>query len=308
MELSIVTTMYCSAPYLNEFYQRIKSAAEKITTDFEIIFVNDGSPDHSLKIAVEIYEQDPRVKIIDLSRNFGHHKAIMTGLTFAAGKDIFLIDCDLEEEPELLEKFWDVYKSKQDIDVIYGVQEKRKGRILERFSGSVFYNMLNFFSGMDMPKNILTARMMSQRYVKSLLQFRENELFLAGLFFIAGFKQEAVTVVKLSKRQSTYSFKRKIALAINSITSFSDKPLRFIANTGIFISFLSFIYILYIIFARIFFNHALVGWSSLIVSVWFVGGLIMFFLGIIGVYVSKIYIETKNRPYTIVRDVYETKY
>ena len=130
MKLSIVTTLYKSSPYIDEFYVRISKEAQKITNDYEIIFVDDGSPDDSLLKVVALYERDSRVKVVELSRNFGHHKAIMTGLSCAKGDFVFLIDSDLEEAPELLGSFWNELQKEDDLDVVYGVQEKRKGGVV----------------------------------------------------------------------------------------------------------------------------------------------------------------------------------
>ncbi|MGH9548808.1 MAG: glycosyltransferase family 2 protein, partial [Terriglobales bacterium] len=126
MDLSIVTTLYASAPYLEEFYARTCVVAERVTSDFEIILVNDGSPDNSLEIALSLYRKDARVRIVDLSRNFGHHKAMMTGLAHARGDMVFLLDSDLEEEPELLNTFYEKLQQ-TGADVVFGVQQKRKG-------------------------------------------------------------------------------------------------------------------------------------------------------------------------------------
>jgi len=167
MELSIVTTMYHSAPYIEEFYERVSKAAKKITGDYEIIFVNDGSPDNALDIAVALHEKDSRVIVVDLSRNFGHHRAMMTGLGYARGEKVFLIDCDLEEEPELLATFHEKF-TKDGCDVVYGVQKTRKGGAFERITGNLFYTVFNRLSGIRMPHNLVTARLMSGRYVKSL--------------------------------------------------------------------------------------------------------------------------------------------
>src|SRR5262249_22005503 len=153
------TTLYYSAPYLEEFYARIKTEAERITHDYEIIFVNDGSPDNALNIAIALYENDDQVRIIDLSRNFGHHKAIMTGLAHARGSLVFLIDSDLEEEPELLGKFYnEIHNS--GADVVYGVQRTRKGGFFERISGSIFYRIFNWLSIYPIPQNLITVRLM----------------------------------------------------------------------------------------------------------------------------------------------------
>lgn len=305
MYLSIVTTLYYSAPYINEFYQRVSIESQKLTDDYEIIFVNDGSPDDSLGVAVKLHQKDERVRVIDLSRNFGHHKAMMTGLSYARGKLIFLLDSDLEEEPELLSLFHEHYQS-SDVDVVYGVQKVRKGNMFEKISGEIFYNLFNMISSYSVPRNLITARLMSQRYVRALVDHKDKEIFLAGLWAITGFKQVPLVVKKYSKGESTYNFFRKLSIATNSITSFSNKPLIFVFYLGALISLISAIAVIVLIIRRLFFNVLLSGWPSLIVSVWFLGGLTIFSLGIIGIYVAKIFSETKQRPYTIIRNIYES--
>jgi putative glycosyltransferase len=307
MDLSIVTTLYCSAPYIHEFYERTKKEAEKITENYEIIFVNDGSPDNSLDIAIELYQQDKRLKIIDLSRNFGHHKAMMTGLSYAKGELIFLLDSDLEEEPELLSLFYAHYR-KEDVDVVYGVQKARKGNIFEKLTGEIFYKFFNWISSYPVPTNLITARLMSQRYVNALLEHKEREIFLAGIWAITGFKQVPLIVKKHSHSKSTYNFFSKLSIAINSITSFSNKPLIFIFYLGAIISSISGVAAIILIIRKLLFNILLAGWSSLIVSIWLLGGLTISSLGIIGIYLAKIFSETKQRPYTIVRNIYESKH
>src|SRR5262249_55790173 len=145
MRLSIITTLYHSAPYVEEFYRRVCREAEKLTPDYDITFVNDGSPDDSLTLARALFEKDTRVKIIDLSRNYGHHKAIMTGLAHTRGDLVFLIDCDLEEEPEVLGVFYDKMQA-TGADVVYGLPETRKGGFFERMSGSLFFWVYNLLS------------------------------------------------------------------------------------------------------------------------------------------------------------------
>ena len=304
MDLSIVTTMYYSAPYLEEFYDMITTIARKITDDYEILFVNDGSPDNSLDIAISLYERDDSVRVIDLSRNFGHHKAIMTGLAYAKGELVFLIDCDLEEEPELLGKFYDEFKG-SDADVIYGVQQVRKGGFLEKISGNIFYWMFNLLSSYSVPANLITARLMTKRYVASLVEHRDREIFLAGLWVITGFKQNPLLVDKHSKGSSAYDLGRKISIFVNSITSFSSKPLILIFYLGSAILCFSSLATLYLIIRRLFFGALLAGWPSLMVTIWFLGGLTIFCVGVIGIYLSRIFTETKERPYTIIRQIYE---
>ncbi len=306
MELSIVTTLYCSAPYVREFYARICAAAEKIAPDFELLLVNDGSPDDSLQLAVELYERDPRVKVVDLSRNFGHHKAMMTGLARAQGDLVFLIDCDLEIKPETISEFHAKFQTVQ-ADVVYGVQDKRQDRLGDQIAARVFYAMFNWLSSAPLPFNLTTVRLMSQRYVSALVAHQEREVLIGGLWVITGFKQVALVVSKTSKGSSTYNLGRRLATIVNAITSFSNRPLILIFYLGGIISAIAILAALYLVLQKIFFGIFLSGWPSLIVSVWLLGGLQIVCLGIIGIYLSKIFVETKQRPYTIIRQVYEHK-
>ena len=305
MDLSIVTTMYYSAPYVREFYERIRSAAQKITNDYEIIFVNDGSPDDSLDIAVSLYEKNPKVRVIDLSRNFGHHKAMMTGLLHANGDLVFLIDCDLEEEPELLKNFYTKHKKNNSVDVVYGMQKARKGKFFEKISGHIFYWLFNLFSSYPVPSNLVTARLMSKRYVENLVQHRDREVFMAGLWAITGFEQIPLIVTKHDKGNSSYNLRKKVSLFVNSITSFSNKPLFFIFYLGAMIFFIASTAAVYLIIRKVFFGILLAGWASLMITVWLLGGLTIFCLGLIGIYLSRVFMETKKRPYTIIRQTYE---
>jgi putative glycosyltransferase len=305
MDLSIVTTLYRSAPYLEEFYRRACLSGGKIG-DFEIIMVNDGSPDNSLELAVALYQRDKRVRVIDLSRNFGHHKAIMTGLSYARGDLVFLVDSDLEEEPELVERFCDELQAR-NADVVFGIQEKRKGKLFERVSGTLYFKVFNMMSSQPIPTNHLTARLMTQKYVAALLGHREREFVLSGLWVLTGFKQVSIPARKYDKRVSSYGLGRKIAHLVNAITSFSNRPLVFIFYLGCAISLLASIAAIDLIVRKIFFGTLLQGWASLIVSVWLLGGITIFCLGVIGIYLSRIFIEVKQRPYTIVRDVYEER-
>ena len=304
MDLSIVTTMYNSASYLGEFHARVSRTAQEITGDYEIIFVNDGSPDNSLEVALSLYDRDEWVKVIDLSRNFGHHKAIMTGLAHSRGRLVFLIDCDLEEDPELLQNFYIEMKD-SGADVVYGTQQTRKGGFFERFTGNIFYKVFNFLSNVPVPKNVATARLMSQRYVASLIEHRDREVFLLGLWTITGFTQVPFMIKKHSKGSSAYNFVRKVAAVVNAITSFSNKPLIYVFYLGCTISFFSVIGVIYLFMKSLFLGGFLEGWSSLIVSIWLLGGLMILCIGIVGIYLAKVFSEVKDRPYTIVRQIYE---
>lgn len=304
MKLSIVTTLYRSRAFFDEFYQRATIAARALAdTDYEIVVVNDGSPDDSLNIAVDIARTDAHVVVVDLSRNFGHHKAMMTGLAHTAGDLVYLIDSDLEESPEWLQAF-DALLAQRQCDVVYGVQERRKGSWFERLTGQWFWTLFNTLTDMSLPANIVTARLMTRRYVDALLQHREREVFMAGLWHITGFTQAAATVRKLSNATSTYTFKKKLSLLVNSITAFSNKPLIGIFYLGLGISLLAAIYVGWLLVFWLFLNRPPTGWTSVMASIWLLGGLIMSSIGVIGIYLSKIFSEVKQRPYTIVRHVY----
>ena len=304
MKLSIVTTMYHSESYLEKFHALVISVARKITEDYEVIFVNDGSPDKSLDIAKSISERDVHVKVIDLSRNFGHHKAMMTGLMNSGGDLIFLIDSDLEEDPYMLATFY-ARLQETGADVVYGVNQFRNGSWFERVSGDLFYMVFNWLSSYSIPRNLITARLMTRRYVEALISHQDQEIFMAGLWAITGFEQIPIEVNKASKGKTTYNLTRKIAILVNSITSFSNRPLVLIFYLGVFISFLSFLWLAYLLLRKLLFGEYLTGWPSLIASVWLLGGLTIFSLGIIGVYISKIFTEVKRRPYTVIRHIYQ---
>jgi putative glycosyltransferase len=304
MKLSVVATLYQSAPYIREFHARASAAARQLAgDDYEIVLVNDGSPDNSLELAIRLCDTDPRLKVIDLSRNFGHHKAMLAGLSHARSERVFLIDSDLEEEPEWMSDFAAIME-REAADVVYGVQETRKGNWFERWSGEVYYSVFNFLADIDHPRNIVTARLMSRRYVEALLQFRERELVISCLWVIAGFKQCAHRVRKHANSPTTYNIAKRVSHSLNSITSFSEAPLRMIFYIGLVIFLFAVLYVGNLIFQRLFMETILDGWTSVIASIWLLGGMIIMFLGMIGVYLSKVFSETKQRPSFIVREIH----
>lgn len=304
MKFSIVTTMFCSAPHLKEFYHRMARSVQALSDDYEMVFVNDGSPDNSLDTALELQKLDPRIRVIDLSRNFGHHKAVMAGLSYTRGDYVFLIDCDLEEDPENLGMFYETITREADCDVVYGAQPSRKGAVTSRIAADLFYRVLNFLSAEEMDSQMVFSRLMSRRYVDSLLQFTESELFLVGLWKITGYHQKPVTIATHHKGDSSYTLGKKISLAVNGVTSFSNKPLLFISYLGGLISCGSLLLILYLLAMKLWFNLVLPGWTSVMISVWLIGGLIILCLGVIGIYIAKMFIEIKHRPSVIVRRDY----
>ena len=306
MRLSIVSTLYRSASHLDEFYARTVAAARRLTNDFEIILVNDGSPDDSLAVALRLYEADPRVRVVDLARNFGHHKAMMTGLEHATGDLVFLLDSDLEEQPEWLGEFHQAL-DRTGADVVYGVQGRRKGDWFERSTGAVYFGIFNTLLDQPLPKNVVTARLMTDRYVRSLVQHRDREICMAGLWVLTGFEQIPIPVNKLSRGRTTYSVRKRISVLVNSVTSFSNRPLVYIFYLGCVIMSMAALAGFYLIVRAFRRGFGVPGWPSLIVSIWFLGGLTIFCLGVIGIYVAKVFMETKDRPYTIVRAEYSRK-
>lgn len=304
MKLSIVATLYQSDDYINEFHRRASAAAKQLVGEaYEIILVNDGSPDNSLDIALRLTEIDHRVIVVDLSRNFGHHKAMMTGLMHAQGDHVFLIDTDLEEEPEWLLNFSDQMES-EGCDVVFGVQSNRKGGFFEKFTGKLFYKLFRLLTGIAQPDNIVTARLMSRRYVNALLSHQEREINIGGLWIITGFKQQQQAIQKHSSSPTTYTLTKKFSHLVNAVTSFSSLPLVFTFYTGLLISISALIYIAYLIFRYLFIASPPSGYTSVIASIWFFSGLIIFFIGVQGIYISKLFFEVKQRPYTIVRQIY----
>jgi putative glycosyltransferase len=303
MRLSVVTTLYKSAVHVEEFYRRASEAAGRITDDYEIVMVDDGSPDTSLDIACALAAKDGRVRVVELSRNFGHHKALMAGLDHAKGELCFLIDSDLEEDPALLGAFLEKMQS-TDCDVVYGFQERRKGEALESAGGRIAWYWINKLYSIDIPVNQCTVRLMRREYVDALLLHRESNTIIGGLWVITGFRQVGIPIAKNHRKESSYSLLLRFVTLLNGITSFSTVPLNLMVGFGMIVSFISFAFGIFVILEKLIRNTA-VGWASLIVSIWFMGGVIVFCLGVIGIYVSRIFVETKNRPYVIVRRIHQ---
>lgn len=303
MDLSIVATLYRSERDVAEFYARASAAAARLTSSYEIIFVNDGSPDGSLERALELYREDPRVRVIDLSRNFGHHKAILTGLQHARGDLVFSIDSDLEEDPAWLLDFHRTLVA-TGADVVYGVQKRRRGGFFERLTGGIAYSIYHALLNQPIPRNVLTVRLMTRRYVAQLVRHRDHEICLAGLWVLTGFEQVPLPVDKGNREGRTYRIRQRVSALVNAVTSFSNRPLVYIFYVGCALIALSTSAAAFLLFRAVFHGIGVPGYASLIVSVWFLGGVTIFCLGVIGIYLSKIFIETKDRPYTIVRAEY----
>lgn len=304
MKLSIVTSLYQSSSYIYEFYKRISKVAQHLVGDsYEVIFVNDGSPDDSLGKAIGLSDLDSNVIVVDLSRNFGHHKAIMTGIEIAKGDYVFAIDIDLEEKPELLVDFWDEINCKK-ADVVVGVQKSRKGGFVERVTGAFFYWLLNWLSNIDITPNALMAKIMTKQFAKALVSHRESNIFLGGLVDITGFSKSVISCDKGHKGTTVYTFRKKLMQAANSIFSFSEKPVYMLFFSGAFVFFGSVIASFLLLVDKLFFTSYLPGWVSLVVIMLLLFGLVLISIGIVGVYISMIFQEVKARPYVIIKNIH----
>jgi putative glycosyltransferase len=293
---------------LEEFYRRVLAQIRQLAIDdYEFVLVNDGSPDNVLDVALTLVKQDPKVRVVELSRNFGHHKALMAGLQFARGDLVFLIDVDLEEPPEALAVFYQKM-TETGADVVFGVQERRSAPWFRRVTGAAYYWLHNVLARTRLAPNQLTARLMRRPYVDALLLHQEHLFLIEVLWQITGFSQVACPINKNAhKGQSSYTLIRRIRLFINGITMSSRQPLVSIAYLGLLTTCLCITYIAIILIQYFFFSVTVSGWTSVIVSTWLLGGIIIFCLGIISIYLSIIFEEVKMRPYVVVKCIHETK-
>lgn len=306
MKISVVTPLFRSAPYLEELCARLTKTIEAIAADqHEIILVNDGSPDDDLAIAKRLAAADPHVVVIDLSRNFGQHSALMTGVRHAEGDLVFVLDSDLEEEPEWMAIF---HKEmiRSGCDVVFGVNSVAKGNASYRLGRRLFYHSLTMLSGIQFPQDVVTARLMTRRYIDALLEYGEREMFLAGIWHMVGFAQLPVSVCKHKGSATTYTFSRLINLFVNGVTSFSTRPLVAVSVAGVALSLIAMLFTGWVIVRQIFFGVAAEGWASVMAGVLIIGGASMFFNGLIAIYVAKIFLEVKSRPLTTIREIYRS--
>ena len=305
--LSVVSTLYHSENFVEPFCKRVQAVLSEMgIADYELILVNDGSPDGSLQKALHLRAADPRIRVADLSRNFGHHQAIRTGLQLCRGDLVFLIDSDLEEPPELLSTYFQhLHTEKHTWDVVYGVQGSRKGRAFERVSGKIFYKMLRRISGVNYPADSLTARLMTRPYLEAVLSFPERDLELWSIFLLAGFRQKPVVSVKADKGSSAYTFTKKLRMAFHTLTSLTDKPLYWIFFTGLFLVLGSVVLWLVLLFSFLFIQVWWYSgrWLTLSVIIW-VGGMIMCSIGMVGIYLARVLREVQQRPAGIIRHFY----
>jgi putative glycosyltransferase len=303
-KISLVTSLYRSASYVVDFHDRHLECLRSLNLDWEFIFVDDGSPDQSGQLIKSLIANQKNVKLVSLSRNFGQHAAMFAGMAHASGDFIYTADCDLEEEPENILAMFEVLHQQPEVDVVYSVVAKRDGGFLSKTLGYVFFALLDFASSVKVPHNQGWQRIMTKDYVDALLKYEEAESLPGGLMALAGFNQVAFVIEKKFKGTTTYSFKKRFVLAVNSLVAFSSTPLIFIALLGFGISTISFIFLIEILFKKLFVHNYQTGWISIFVSIWCVGGLILSSVGVCGIYIAKIFNQVKARPKYIVRKVF----
>lgn len=304
-ELSIVATMYKSRPFLETFLAECLAAVGKLPVErFEIVLVNDGSPDDSLAYALERKKDIPQLVVVDLSRNFGHHAAMLAGIQCARGERIFVIDCDLEVSPAVLPMFYEKQQA-TSADLVYGYQEARKGGWFERLSGGLFWRGFNWLSELKVPENMLTERIMTRRYAEALSRLGDRNLFLGGMMTWVGFDQIGIPIRKGQRQgQSTYTLMKRLQLMINAVTSFTAQPLVWMFNAGVVITLVSFAYLTYLVLRRLLFDEVLMGFTSLMGMLTLTLGILTTALGLLGIYLGKVFRQVQDRPVYIIKDIH----
>jgi dolichol-phosphate mannosyltransferase len=299
--ISVVLPVFNEEQILPTLYTRLSGVMQELDETYELVFVNDGSRDGSLAFLKSLSAADPAVKIVSLSRNFGHQIAITCGLDHAVGKAVIIMDADLQDPPEVIARF--VEKWRDGYDVVYAVREKRYGEnFFKRGTAALFYRLLRALTHIDIPIDAGDFRLLSRRAVNSLQSTRERSRFVRGLVIWVGYRQTGVRFTREERGagETKYPFRKMLKFALDGITAFSSVPLQAATYLGLVISGLSFLYIVYAVVAKLFTSHTITGWTSIIVAVLFLGGVQLLALGVIGEYISRIYEEVKQRPLYLV--------
>jgi dolichol-phosphate mannosyltransferase len=302
IDISVIVPIYNEEQIIPELYQRLRETVEQISEQYEIIFVNDGSKDNSLLQLLQLVKQDPRVFYINFSRNFGHQIAVTAGLDACKGEAVVIIDGDLQDPPELITELYEKYR--EGYEVVYARRKERKGESLfKKITAKLFYRTLRQITSIDIPIDTGDFRLIDHKVVHYLNQMPEQNKFLRGQIAWLGFNQAEVLFDRDKRKygKTGYSFGKMLSFAMDGITSFSDKPLQFVSKLGFTISFVSFVIILYAVYAHFILNRTITGWTSLIVSSMFIGGVQLISIGVIGEYISRINKNTLNRPLYIIK-------
>ena len=298
--ISIVSPVYRAEKILPILVSEINLVMERIGEDYEIILVDDRSPDNSWEVMKVLSSQNPKIKSIRLSRNFGQHSAIFAGLTRAKGDWVVVMDCDMQDQPKEIAKLYK--KALEGYDIVLGQRENRKDKFLKKLSSKLFYKVFNYLSGGQFNNEIGNFGIYKKKVIDSILNISDYIKFFPLFINWVGFKSVSIPIEHGEREEgkSSYSISRLLKLAFNVIVSFSDKPLRLFINFGLGISILSFVLGIYYLYLSITHKITQPGFSSLILSIWFLSGIIISCIGIVGVYLGKTFDQAKNRPTFII--------
>lgn len=302
---SIVAPVFNEEETVPHFYQRVIAVMEQVGEPFELILVNDGSRDGSFAVMQKLHQQDPRVRVIDFSRNFGHQIAISAGLDHARGDAVVIIDSDLQDPPEVIMQLIAAWKN--GAEVVYAQRSKRVGETrFKLVTAAAFYRLIERITAIQIPRDTGDFRLLDRRVVKALVAMREQHRFMRGLSSWVGFRQVAVQYERHERFAGTtkYPLRKMLKFSLDAITSFSHVPLQLATTFGFILAGISLIGILIAVILRIF-TGAIAGQASTLILVLFLGGIQLIFLGIIGEYLGRIYDEVRARPLYIVREVLE---
>jgi len=304
VKYSVIIPMFNEEEVIEHTYERLKEVMDRTAEPYELIFVNDGSKDRTVELMSLIAAVDANVRLIDFSRNFGHQIAITAGMDYAAGDAVVVIDADLQDPPEVILAM--IEKWKEGYEVVYGKRLKRKGEtIFKKVSALFFYRLLRSMTSVDIPLDTGDFRLIDRKVCDVLRGLKEKNRFVRGLISWIGFRQTSVDYVREERfaGETKYPLKKMIKFALDGITSFSYKPLRIATYSGFTLSLGSFVYLLVVIFQKLFhIGYPAQGWSSIVAINLFFNGIILVLLGVIGEYIGRIYDESKGRPLYIVRE------
>lgn len=306
--ISVVVPIYFEEELIGELYRRLDAALAALAPRYtrEIVFVNDGSTDGSLEQLVALAEKDASVRVVDLSRNFGHQLAITAGIDAAEGDAVVVIDGDLQDPPEVIEQM--VAKWEQGYGVVYGQRVARAGESAFKLATArLFYRLLNSMSEVDLPLDAGDFRLMDRRVVDALVQMREEGRYVRGMVAWIGFKQFALPYSRDARYagDTKYTLRKMLRLALAGLTSFSSRPLMLATSFGLVITAAAFLYLVFIIGQKLLRPETLVqGWASLTVIVLFLGGVQLLSIGVLGDYIARIFHESKRRPLYVVAERY----
>jgi dolichol-phosphate mannosyltransferase len=301
--LSVVAPVFNEEAIIHELYRRLTQVLDGAGEDWELVLINDGSRDRSPEIMRELHDQDPRVKVVDFARNFGHQVAITAGIDYAQGDAVVIIDADLQDPPEVILDL--MAKWREGYEVVYAVRSERRGESwFKETTAKLFYRITYKITDIDIPLDTGDFRLMDRKAVDALKRMRETHRFMRGMSVWVGFKQTGVSYVRAERfaGETKYPLKKMLKFAMDGITSFSYFPLQLATIVGFVSAGIAVLGIVVTILLRLFGNQAFFGQATTLVSVLFLGGVQLIFLGIIGEYLGRIYDEVKDRPLYIVRE------